>query len=295
MNITHLLYFVTAAESGSITKAADILNLSQPAVSLGIKSLESELGVMLLERKNNVISLTERGRYLVEIGKPLLKNISAVEKEAASLSESEFILEIATPPMVGTVLLPHICNGFAKAHPNIHLRFIEEGTAITIKKTLANEVNLGMVLYDENTPYADRLNYVYVQDTEIVYVIRKGHPLANRIDITYEEIVRYPVMMMNEGTFTEKLIMAEFMKKGLNPRVLLNSNQISIMLSILKEGEAGAFLIKDVATKFEDVIALPLQEPIKLKMGFVYKKGRHRTSEERLLFHYFRDHMANKR
>ena len=80
MNINQLVYFVTVVKYNNITKAAKELYISQPAISLAIKDLEKEFGLTLFKRKNNVLTLTQHGKYLYDLSMPLIQEYNNVNE-----------------------------------------------------------------------------------------------------------------------------------------------------------------------------------------------------------------------
>ena len=104
MNINQLVYFVTVVKYNNITKAAKELYISQPAISLAIKDLEKEFGLTLFKRKNNVLTLTQHGKYLYDLSMPLIQEYNNVNERMNDYINKHSTLNLGIPPMLGTFL-----------------------------------------------------------------------------------------------------------------------------------------------------------------------------------------------
>nr|MDQ2693951.1 LysR family transcriptional regulator [Pseudomonadota bacterium] len=117
--------FCYSVQTGSISKAAERMYLSQPSVSLQIQALERELGVTLFERRGPRIQLTPEGQVLYELSLPLLEGLDTLPETFAarrgSLESGE--LNIAAGESTILYLLPEIMQGFGEHHPGIRVRF----------------------------------------------------------------------------------------------------------------------------------------------------------------------------
>lgn len=119
-SIDGLTAFVTAADHGSFTRAADQLNLSQGAISRQVREIELHLGVRLFERVRQRIVLTDAGRLYLPQVKKVLDNLAAASRSVASLSNSTILSLVALPTFAGVWLVPRL-SSFQKQNPTITL------------------------------------------------------------------------------------------------------------------------------------------------------------------------------
>src|SRR5262245_14517215 len=119
MDLHHLRTFVTIADAGGVGRAAERLNLSQPAASRQIQGLEAELGVRLLDRIGRRLRLTSQGEDLLRRSRQLLADAGSLRERARALAAGHTgVIKIgATPPMIETVLTSFLPR-YRQRHPS---------------------------------------------------------------------------------------------------------------------------------------------------------------------------------
>lgn len=152
MTLKQLEYFLAIAEAGHITAAAKNLNISQPPLSLQLKSLEDELGVQLFERDKRNLTITHEGLILKERATEILNLVNDTVRDLQNLgTDAEGTIQIGTISTACTTLLPNRIMDFRKDHPNVDFQ-IFEGTSDAIIQMLGNgEVELGIIREPFNT------------------------------------------------------------------------------------------------------------------------------------------------
>ena len=117
MKISQMRYFQTVCRYSSITKAAEELYVSQPAISFCIKELEEEFGVKLFHRRNNRLQLTVEGNIFLDKVNYILKSIDTLVGQMKDLGNNRNHVKIAIPAMISTFLFPAIFNDYAEKFP----------------------------------------------------------------------------------------------------------------------------------------------------------------------------------
>jgi len=122
MDILHLTYFTEVARLKSFTKASQYLHVSQPSISKVIKTLENELGVLLLERSGRQIELTDAGQALLQRAQDVLiamDNLSNELTDIIGLQTGRLV--IGLPPMVGARFFPSLIGEFKHCYPGVEI------------------------------------------------------------------------------------------------------------------------------------------------------------------------------
>ena len=210
LDLIRICYAVV--KSGSMTRAAETLHVTQPAVSHAIAELEEKLGFPLFIRKGRSLVLTEEGRAVEEAGKKIHSYLLETEDRLTSLrSLSEGKLTIAVPFFqLHTYLLPYIAR-FHQVHPNIHFKVIIENRRPELFEHLAREeVDLVFMAVPTEDILSDwmgsktvaRFRYCFMANPE-VYGNLKGYRL------TLEELNEFPILILrpenNTRDFLEKI------------------------------------------------------------------------------------------
>lgn len=261
MNIHHIYIFDAVAQTGSITKAAEILFLSQPAVSQQLKELERSLGVTLFQRLPRGVLLTEAGTILYEYSRKMRR----LEIEAES-SINELIglqrgsLLIGASLNIGSYFLPNICAEFCKIYPSISVKVEIANTDSITAHLLNSEMEIGLVegLTPENVMQSD----VFAHD-ELVPVISPRNKLASHTPLSANRFCSEPFIVRETGSGTRAITDQALEKLGLLPKISLTlGSSEAIKRAVM--ADAGVAIISRMAVESEllsgSLIALPIPQ-----------------------------------
>jgi len=185
MDINQLEVLVTVAKERSFSRAAEVLNRTQPAISQAIRRLEAEIGEKLFDRSSKDGTLTFAGEVLLTHAKQML-NLRHVAQQAISEMRDLKHGKVTVSANEHTVfyLLP-VIEEFRKQHPLIKIE-VQRGVASRIPKQItAREVELGVISF---TPNDDSVRAIHVASDELVLVMSPDHPLATRDEISVKEL-----------------------------------------------------------------------------------------------------------
>ena len=272
MTISQLIYFTSVVKYGNISKAAKHLFVSQPAISLSIKELESEFGVQLFERKNNQLTLTDDGAYLNALALDLLANYNQTVAKFKKYVRKSEILKIGIPPMIGTFLLPKISERFSFLNPNVQMQISSSGSVGNLKAAEDKEVDLAIVVIRQHQTINKNLEYVKIGTTDLLFTVKRDHKLANIRSISIEQIGDTPLILMDEDTLQSQIISEVFKDHGLTPNVKIRTNQMITITDLINNGNYGAFLFSQMTDNDYHVKSIPLEEPITLDIILVWNK-----------------------
>jgi DNA-binding transcriptional LysR family regulator len=146
LNLHLLRLFVTVAQQGGFSRAAEALHLSQPAVSKGVREFEAQVGTALLERGAGGVRPTEAGTRLLEQARALFAAERAAEEELDALRGLERgTLSIGASTTIATYLLPKLVGAFHRDHPAIELRLTSANTRAIAELLAARQLDLALV------------------------------------------------------------------------------------------------------------------------------------------------------
>ena len=194
MEIRVLRYFLTVAREENITKAAEVLHITQPALSRQLAQLEEELGVKLFDRGTRKITLTDEGMLLRRRGEEIVQLVAKTENE---LIEQERLLEgkitIGCGEMAAVTLLPDLFRSFHQKYPHVTFDLLTETADIVKEQMDKGLVDIGLLLEP-----IDVTKYDYVrldrQDTWGL-LVRDDHPLAKKASLTAEDAASCPLLL----------------------------------------------------------------------------------------------------
>lgn len=212
--------FCFAAHSGSMSKAAEKMFLSQPSVSLQIQALERELKVKLFERKGPKIELTHDGELLYELALPLVDGFSTLEESFEARRQSIDVgrLRIAAGGSTIQYVLPPFVEKFVEQYPKIDLRLINVTGKDGMEMLRAGEVDfcVGPML-----DIPDDIEFRPIVSYEPLLITEKGHPLAKKKQISPRQISKYPLILPPRHLSTWRQVEYAFAQEGLPYEVRL--------------------------------------------------------------------------
>ena len=188
MELVQIRYFITAAQFQNLSKAASVLNVTQPALSKSISKLEAELGVMLFDRSGKKVTLNENGEQFLEYA---INSIRELDDAVAAVND------LAPGPMLYLGLLHHSarflqCLGeFSKANPGVN--FQVQQMEIASHEIDTNEFD--MLLYPQNMLFQKYKGHMIYSDPYYL-AAHKTHPLAGRESIFLSEIAAQKVIFI---------------------------------------------------------------------------------------------------
>ena len=214
MNISKYMAFVTTVEYGSFTKAAEILNYSQSAVSRMIGDLENEWQISLLERSKSGVRLTSDGLKLLPYAKKLCeeyKNLQIQVSELGGLKSG--IIRIGTFSSVATHWLPNIIKEFQKDYPNIDYEILLGDCSEIENWITEGRVDCGFILMPSKTG----LETIFLEQDDFIAVLPTNHPLASKEKISASDLCDDPFLLLQKSDNTE--IYEIFERSGMHPKV----------------------------------------------------------------------------
>lgn len=218
--LRQLRAFCFAAELGSISRAAERLDLTQPSVSLQIQALERELGITLFERRGPRIRLTSDGETLHEMAQNMVANIDDLPTHFAKGSQSleRGVLDIGAGQSSTLYLLPPLLERFMTEHPKVQIRLhnLSVGDMLEALRTDRMDFAVGAVL-----DLPDELRYQAIYSYGLSLITPLGHPLAERDVITTRDLAGQDYIIPPRDMTTWRLIHLVFEQQAIQYRVRL--------------------------------------------------------------------------
>ncbi len=197
MNIRAIKYLVTLADVRHFSKAAELCHVSQPTLSTQIRKLEEELGVQLVERHPRQVMLTPAGEEIVQRARNLLSEVEAMRDIARQSRDPESgLLRLGVFPTLAPYLLPHVIPRIRTRYPRLTVRLFEEKTEDVITMLQLGRLDAGLLAL----PIGDeQLHTEVLFEEPFVLVMPEGHPLAERDEITLDDLKDQELLLLEDG------------------------------------------------------------------------------------------------
>lgn len=292
MTLNQLRYFCVASRCHSITKAAQELYVTQPTVSTAIRDLEIEFGISLFYRKGNRLALTEEGAALYEKATYILQYCDELQADHAGVNRVKPPVRVGIPPMLSSVFFPELSDAFHAKYPNVPIILEEYGSVRACN--LVQDDTLDFALVNMERYNIDKLNNAVLANDQIMFCISQNHPLADRKTITVKDMAKEPLIFFNADSVQNELLKTRFESEGYVPHILMRSSQIYTTLQFVKKDHAGCFLYSSMVDKFGEIVGIPLDPPIKVSIGIVWKKGKYISNDMQKFLNfttkYYKEH-----
>ncbi len=228
MDFEALRAFVAIAETGSFTRAAAQIYLTQPAVSKRIGTLEAELGTRLFDRIGRGIHLTEAGRTLLVRAQTILSQVEDAKRSLPAQSGPvSGELSMATSHHVGLHRLPTVLKRFREAYPEVSLDLHFMDSEVACAAIQQGQLELAVVTLPPRD-YAN-IERVRVWDDPLEIVVGRSHPLARRTRIKPTNLVEYPAILPGPGTYTREIVLAALAPIRHELNVAMSTNYLEVL------------------------------------------------------------------
>ncbi|WP_046632785.1 pca operon transcription factor PcaQ [Neorhizobium galegae] len=196
----HLHTFVEVARQKSVVKAAEILHVSQPAVTKTIRELEEALGVAMFERDGRGIRITRYGEvFLRHAGAALTALRQGVDSVSQELFDSPPPVRIGALPTVSTRVMPRAMTLFLAEKTGSRVKIVTGDNAVLMEQLRVGELDLvvGRLALPEKMT---GLSFEHLYSEQVVFTVRAGHPLLDAKRSIFEGFADYPVLMPTRGS-----------------------------------------------------------------------------------------------
>ena len=237
-----LKVFYTVATRLSFTKAANELNISQPAVTKHIKEIENQLSTKLFDRKGTTIQLTESGKILFIYAEKNRQLYRDLEFAIAQLNKQEKgKLKIGASTTIAQYILPEILAKFNSYYKDINIELVTHNSEDIATLLKSGKIDFGIVEGESKSSYFD---YQKFKKDEIVLVCKTDHPLVNK-NFKIKDLYDIDLIVREQGSGTQEFIQNQLKKSGVDLQKLNIIMQLGSSESIknyLLHSEAMAFL-----------------------------------------------------
>lgn len=261
MNLNQLYYFKTLAKTQHMTKASELLNISQPSLSYAIKELEKEVGTPLFHKKGRNIEITKYGQlYLKYVDDSLnqLEKGNDLLKELANPNTGH--IDLAFIYTLGPYVIPKLLNDFKSVQQNKLITFdlFQSNTQHILKLLKSGTIDIAFCskIIDDDT-----IDFRPFFEEEIVLIVPKSHTLANHESIDLKEIKDYPFISFNKDSGLRPTIDSMLNQANITPNIVFEVEEDHTMAGFVSFGHGIALIPKLYALSSYDLTIIPINNP----------------------------------
>lgn len=270
MELRVLEYFLAVVREENISKAAEVLHITQPTLSRQIAELEDELGAKLFIRGRK-LTLTDAGVMLKRRAEEVVSLMDKIEDEFAQKKEIGGVISIGTGGLYASRILPEIMAGFRKLHPKVSFDVYTNSADYVKDRLDQGLLDFGLLMEPIDV---GKYDYIRMKDKERWGLfLRKSHPLAQKPYITKEDIWK-ETLITSDRLSVQKEILNWVGKPLEELDVFCTFNLITNAVNIVDAGLASALTIEGAVDMFpsDRLVFRPLYPELSMSSVFTWKK-----------------------
>lgn len=297
MSDRRLQVFHAVARLLSFTKAAEMLHMTQPAVTFQIRQLEEQFDTRLFDRAHNRVSLTEAGHVAFDYAERIFEQYAEMENAITEITGNiSGSLTLGASTTISEYMLPALLGDFNSKNPEVRLRLRVSNTEGIVSMVENNVIDLGVV----EGPVTNKNLVVEVcRKDELVVVVPTDHELANQKSVSVKKLVKYPFICREEGSGTREVIVDHMKAQGLGKHALKACLELGSPEAVkgAVESGMGISVMSSVSItkelKLGSLKAIPLDPPLSREFSFVRQRQKFRVRTMEDLLDFARNYCKN--
>ncbi len=240
MELRHLRTFVVAAEALHFTRAAEMLDVAQPTLSLQIRELERELGVLLFDRVGRTVRLTEAGAIFRRHAERALREVEAGQGALADLRGiRRGTVRVGVTHSFSARLIPRAVARFRTDHPEVGVVVTKTSGRAVEHALTAGAIDLGIAYAPPEDPDVQAETLF---NEEVVVVVATGHPLAQLDRVDLADLGKHALALITREFSTRRLFDDRLREASITPDVAVEMNDIDSLLEVVRLGIGASVL-----------------------------------------------------
>jgi DNA-binding transcriptional LysR family regulator len=270
MDLRYLRTFVTVAELGTVSKAAERLHIAQPALSRQIGNLENELGLKLFNRVGRRLLLSSEGQQLLNDSRGLLNYARTLGERAQLLKLGDTgVLKVSASPHFIEGVFPDFLRRYAKRYPNVQVKLNDTVGPEQLAMLERGEVDLAQSLVRVIPPDAPHFASHLLEPTDMLAASHPDLKLGRDATVEIARLAPYPLLQIHTDFMIRRTFDAACRLAGFKPNILLESHAPHALLAMAEAGHGVAIIPSALRTHYYKLHIVrvtyrgrPLQEPL---------------------------------
>jgi len=261
LNLKQLEAFYLVVKRGSCTKAAEELNVTQPAVTIQIKSLEKSLNVKLMEFLGRRVQLSEAGELLYQYAEKIFDLVGDAEEKMKDFKKlMRGTLRIGTTKNYARYLMPSLLPTFQRKFPRIKV-ILDEGNSEDMARSVLERKNELAFISQLNLDRS--IKSLFFSTVEFVLVASPEHRFSQRKSISLRELNGEPVILREKGSGSRAAVLRKFQEYGIWPSVIIEASSLDFIVGYVKQNRGVSFMFEpDIKEELEKeaLKVIPIEE-----------------------------------
>ena len=232
MNVNHLKAFYAVAKAKSFTLGAKKLNVSQPTLSMQVKSLENRFSVPLIKRNKKTFELTEVGNIVFSHAEKIFALLHELQKELENFETNHMI--IGSTPYISNYVLPDILQAIREQHSDVKIQIYTGLSQEILDKVVDYEYHLAVI---GRLPYPDNIVLIPMLQAKLMFISKED--MGEQVSLN--ELANYPIILPEQGSATRDYLIREFAARNLIITNSIDCENPPAIRHMVQLGMGGAF------------------------------------------------------
>lgn len=278
MTLAQLRYFCLSCEKKSITKAAEKLYVSQPAVSAAIRELEKEFSLRLLERRYKGFQLTSEGECFYWQARQLLDEAEHFSSRMHEMAEKTSSLSLGITRSIGSLVYAEFLPYFVQVHSGIKINTRPASSQELLEALENRQLDAAIMPDPGNLPDSQILTCTLKQ-VSMVYTVAEKHPLAKEPVLTVPMVCKETMVSTVKDGLKTKILEELFRSYGETPIISQRYDQLITVIHMIRSGFATGFLPEEIVRRNKGITGIPLEgiRPVNVFLAWT-KEGEERDA-----------------
>ena len=250
MNLRQLEAFYLVVKLKSFTRAAEALNVTQPAVTIQVKSLEKSLNIQLIQHLGKRVQLSEAGELLYQYAEKIFDLVSDADEKMRDFKKlMRGTLQIGTTKNYARYIMPALLSEFQRRFPRIKV-ILDEGNSEDMAKSVLEKKNELALISQLNLDR--KIKSMFFSTVEFVLVASPEHRFSQRGSVSLRELNGEPVILREKGSGSRAAILRKFQEYGIWPSVILEASSLDFIVGYVKQNKGVSFMFEpDIKEELE--------------------------------------------
>lgn len=292
MDINAFLYFQTVAKYENMSKAAEELHITQPALSKSISMLEDYLGVELFDRNGRSIKLNRYGKFFLERTEIILREVEMAKADLANLvSPSYGEVSLGFMHTLGLEVIPSLMMEAKRVFPHMRFQLTQSNSSDIMRKLIIGELDICLVSSLETSK---EVHWEKLWEEELFLIVPKNHPLKERNCVKLSEFADEPFISIKKGNSLRKYVDEIFKWEGFRLNVAFEGEEVHTIAALVESG-LGVSLIPHIKglDQYDVHIIRVDAKDCKREIGLSFLNNRYMSVAVKKIIEFIREFFKN--
>ncbi|MEG0385933.1 MAG: LysR family transcriptional regulator [Solibacillus sp.] len=289
MELLPLLYFKTVAQYENMSRAAEQLHITQPALSKSIAQLEASLGTQLFERRGRTIRLNRYGRFFLERTEQLLRDYDKAREDLQNIVSPGYgEVAIGFMHTLGLKVIPALMNDIRTVYPNMKFQLTQSNSGVLLEKLEDGQLDVCLI---SSLDYKSYIYWEKLWEEELFLIVPKNDVLSKKEFIKVDEFAHRPFITIKKGNSLRNSVDELFQQEGFPLNVAFEGEEVHTLAGLVESG-LGVSLIPSIkGIEQYEVQMIPVDaENCKRAIGIAYLDNTKKSSATNQFISFVRDY-----